>query len=122
MVIAELLQQDGVLIIRPESPLAEEDFESIGSLVDPYIEKHGKLNGILIQAESFPGWQNFSSLVTHIKFIHDHHKKVARIAAVSDSRFLEIAPKVASHFVSAEVKHFPADEYDVAMGWLKGEV
>lgn len=119
MVNAELLQQDGILIIRPEAPLAEEDFKSIGSLVDPYIEKQGKLGGILIQAESFPGWQNFASFVSHIRFIHDHHKKVSKIAAVSDSKFLEIAPSIASHFVKAEVKHFPAEEHEAAMLWLK---
>ncbi|QEG37013.1 SpoIIAA family protein [Bythopirellula goksoeyrii] len=119
MVNAELLEQDGILVIKPEAPLAEEDFKSIGSLVDPYIEKHGKLNGILIQAENFPGWQNFASFVSHIKFIHDHHKTVAKIAAVSDSKFLEIAPNIASHFVKAEVKHFPAGEYEAAMEWLK---
>ncbi|TWU21913.1 SpoIIAA family protein [Bythopirellula polymerisocia] len=119
MVSAELLKQDGILVIRPESPLAEDDFKSIASIVDPFIDSHGKLNGILIQAESFPGWQNFSSFVSHIKFIHEHHKKVAKIAAVSDSKFLEIAPSIASHFVKAEVKHFSAGDYDAAIDWLK---
>jgi hypothetical protein len=121
MVQAELLQQEGILIVVPEASLCEEDFRSIAARVDPYIEANGKLHGILIHAKHFPGWHDFASLVAHFKFVRDHHQSVAKVAAVSDSMFLEFAPKIASHFVSAEVKHFPESELDAAMEWLKIE-
>jgi hypothetical protein len=109
------------LIVTPEDRLSEADFQSISAIADPYIEANGNLNGILIHAKAFPGWQNFGSIVSHFKFVKGHHKHVAKVAAVSDSRFLAIAPKIASHFVSAEVKHFPESDYDDALNWLKTE-
>jgi hypothetical protein len=121
MVKAELLEQDGILIVTPEDRLSEADFQSISAIADPYIEANGNLNGILIHAKAFPGWQNFGAIVSHFQFVKGHHKHVSKVAAVSDSRFLAIAPKIASHFVSAEVKHFPESDYDDALNWLKTE-
>lgn len=76
MLKAELLADDGILIVHPQAPLAAEDFRSVAAVVDPYIESHGKLHGILIQADKFPGWQDFASFVSHLQFIRDHHKVV----------------------------------------------
>jgi hypothetical protein len=45
-------------------------------------------------------------------------QKIEKIAAVSDSGFLTIAPKIASHFVQAEVRHFPQAERSEALAWF----
>jgi SpoIIAA-like len=37
---------------------------------------------------------------------------------VTDSKVLTLGPKLAAHFVSAEVRTFPAAERDAAMTWL----
>ena len=37
------------------------------------------------QLESFPGWESFGALLGHMKFVHEHHKKVVRIAFATDS-------------------------------------
>ncbi|TWT63299.1 SpoIIAA family protein [Rubinisphaera italica] len=121
MLHAELLETVGILIIKPEAPLSEDDFKSVATIVDPYIEAHGQLQGILIQAEKFPGWKNFSSFLSHFRFVRDHHEHVGKVAAVSDSGFLEIAPLIARHFVKADVRHFPADEFPQAMTWLQSK-
>jgi hypothetical protein len=118
MVSHELLQDSGVLILRPEGALDAADFQAIAAEVDPYIESHGKLNGMMIDAPSFPGWKDFAALVAHLKFVKDHHKNIKRIAAVSDSTFLSIAPKIASHFVQAEVRHLAHGQADEALQWL----
>jgi len=119
MVNYELLRADGVLIIRPEASLEAADFQRIAQEVDPYIEANGKLHGVLIDAKSFPGWKDFAALIAHLKFVKDHHRKIERIAAVSDSSFLSIAPKIASHFVQAEVKHFAHSQREAALRWLR---
>jgi hypothetical protein len=120
MVDYELLQPDGILILRPKSSLEAGDFQKIAQEVDPYIEANGKLHGVLIDAESFPGWKDFAALVAHLKFMKGHHRKIEKIAAVSDSSFLTIAPKIASHFVQADVRHFAHSQYDEAWSWLRG--
>lgn len=119
MINHQLLPDEGILILAPEMPLSAPDFQKLAQEVDPYIESHGKLHGLMIDAESFPGWQDFSSLVAHLRFIRNHHQKVQRIAVVSDSSFLSYAPSIASHFVQAEIKHFPHFKRDEAMRWLR---
>jgi hypothetical protein len=108
-----------ILIITPEGSLEATDFERLAKEVDPYIEAKGKLNGLMIYTESFPGWENFAALLSHIKFIKEHHQNIEKVAAVTDSGFLSILPRVASHFVQAEVKHFSYQDKEVALDWLK---
>ena len=121
MVNHELLRDEGILIIRPEGSLEASDFQRIAEEVDPYIEATGRLHGVMIDAESFPGWKDFAALVAHLRFVKDHHRSIERIAAVSDSNFLAIAPKIASHFVQADVRHFPHSQREQALAWLRGK-
>lgn len=120
MVTFELLAPEGLLIIRPMGSLEAADFQRIAQVVDPFIEANGKLHGVMIDAESFPGWKDFAALVAHLSFVKDHHRKIEKIAAVSDSSFLTIAPKLASHFVQADVRHFAHSQREEALAWLRG--
>lgn len=115
----ELLRDEGILLVRPQGPIQAGDFESIAKLVDPYIEEKGKLRGIMIEAQSFPGWDSFAALLSHLRFVRDHHRLIAKIAAVSDSTVLSIAPQLAKHFVKAEVRHFNASDRGAAFAWLR---
>jgi hypothetical protein len=50
-----------------------------------------------------------------------YHRKIEKAAVVSDSTFLSVAPKVASHFVRADLRHFSQSQRDGALTWLRGE-
>lgn len=117
----ELLQTDGILILRPQGRLEAADFEKLAKEVDPYIEANGRLHGLMVDAEAFPGWKDFAALVAHLRFVRDHHRKIEKVAVVSDSNFLSVAPKVASHFVQAELRHFAYSQHDEALVWLRGQ-
>ncbi len=121
MIKHDLLRTEGILILTPEAPLESADFEGLAQEIDPYIEANGKLHGVMIDAESFPGWKDFAGLIAHLRFVRNHHQKVQRIAVVSDSSFLSFAPKIASHFVQAEVKHFSPSQREDARHWLTGD-
>jgi hypothetical protein len=116
----ELLRDEGILVVEPQGTLEASDFAALTREVDPYIEENGKLRGLLIQSESFPGWGDFGALISHLAFIRDHHRDIGRIAAVTDSAFLSIAPRIASHFVKAEVRHFDFSDRKTALAWLRG--
>lgn len=118
MVEYELLRTVGLLILRPKGRLEASDFEKIAQEIDPYIEANGKLHGLLLDAESFPGWKDFAALVAHLKFVRGHHQKIEKVAVVSDSSFLSFGPKIASHFVQAELRHFSESQRDAALTWL----
>lgn len=110
--------EKGLLSLEPEGPLTSDDFEQVAEAVDAYLEAHEKLHGILIHAHKFPGWKNFTSMLDHLRFVRDHHRRVERVAVVSDSTFLTYLPSFAKHFVSAEVKHFGESELAEAHDWL----
>ena len=118
MIQHELLRERGILILKPEGALRAEDFTALAGAVDPYIEQHGELAGLMVDAPSFPGWENFAALLSHLRFVRDHHRRIRRIAVVSDSTLLAAAPKIASHFVSAEVRTFDAADRAAALAWI----
>jgi hypothetical protein len=114
----ELLADKGILIVRPEEPLSAADFSALAAEVDPFIEKHGELKGLVICAKAFPGWENIDGAVSHFKFVRDHQSKIAKVAVVTDSDVLALLPRLVSHFVSGEVKHFKSDEETKALAWI----
>ena len=109
---------NGILHLRPKSALTKEDFAQVAKTVDPHIEKQGALAGIIIEFSAFPGWDSLGALAAHLRFVRDHHKQVKKIAAVTDARFGAVAEKLASHFVAATIKHFPAGQADAARKWI----
>jgi hypothetical protein len=119
MLINEVMLDEKILVITPEGPLKKTDFERLAKEVDQIIEAMGTLNGLMIYSEFFPGWENFAALLSHMKFVKEHHHNIKKVAAVTDSGFLSILPRVANHFVQAEVKHFAYQDKDVALDWLK---
>jgi len=118
MISHELLRDRGILIVKPLGPLEQADFETLAREVDPYIEAQGQMNGLLISAKLFPGWKDFAALVSHLRFVKNHHQKIRKVAAVTDSGFLSIMPQIANHFVDAEVKHFEYRDKHRALDWL----
>ncbi|MFZ1746786.1 MAG: STAS/SEC14 domain-containing protein [Nitrospirales bacterium] len=119
MLAHQLLRPDGILVLEPDAPLEATDFEGVAHEIDPFIEEHGKLSGVMIHAKAFPGWVNLEAFLAHMRFIEKHHRKITRLAMVSDSRLLTEFPKIADHLVHAEVKHFQESAYEDAMRWLK---
>ena len=106
MLNIKLDKKRGIAVLEPVETLSKGDFEKAAGIIDPYIKKEGKLHGIIIHVESFPGWNSFAALIKHFKFIKNHHQKVARIAFVTNSPIGGFAEHVASHFINAEIKHF----------------
>ena len=118
MIDAKLMRGDGILVVTPVGQLESTDFEQLRMLVDPYIETHGALTGLLIDAESPAGWEDFSTLLRHLRFVRNYHEQIERVAAVTDSSVLAILPRIADHFSAAEVRHFEYRERDKALAWL----
>lgn len=119
MIQHQLDQDESILMVTPTQPLSRTDFEALAAEVDPYIEATGGLKGLMIQAESFPGWEDFAALMSHFKFIRGHHRYIKRLAVVTDDHLVSLMPHLAQHFVAAEVRVFPKAERDDALQWLR---
>lgn len=115
-----LLTDKGVLVIDAKHALHAQDFDALALTVDPWIESHKDLHGVVIHARAFPGWENLGSLVRHVQFVRDHQRKVKRIALATDGMLASLAPRIGEHFVHAEVKSFAYDQVDAAIAWAAG--
>ena len=113
---------NSIVTLEPEGILKKDDFDAAVKIIDPYIEENGKLNGLIIETESFPGWKSFSAMLSHLRFVKDHHRKIAFVAIATDSAFRGFAEHAATHFVSAQIKTFSYSELDQAKEWINENV
>jgi len=114
-----IMKPEGILVLKPHTPLSKDDFDGLSAAVDSYLSDHAKLRGVLIQSRGFPGWENFGGFTAHMHFVREHHKQVERVAVVTDSHFAGIVESLGKHFISAEVRHFPFADDAQALAWLE---
>ena len=120
MLTVKIDKTNGIALLEPDGPLSKEDFESAVKIIDPFIEKNDHLNGLIIHTKSFPGWDSFAALSSHLKFVKEHQKKISRVAFATDSVVRNFAEAVASHFINAEIKGFSYQELEQAREWAAG--
>lgn len=117
----EKLTPEGVLVVKPRGKLRAEDIDAVASVADSWLESgNGQLEGMVVVADRFPGWQGVDGFVHHLRFFRDHHRKIHRFALASEAPFAKVAPAVVDRFVSAEVKRFHRDEVERAVAWASG--
>lgn len=111
---------NAILYVQPKSALEEDDFVQLAKVVDPYIEKSGNLAALIIDARAFPGWDSLGAMAAHFRFVRDHHQRIRKVGLVTDSALGDVAQRLASHFVAAEIRHFPAGKLEAAKMWVMG--
>lgn len=121
MLTTILDEQHRIAVLEPDGPLSKLDFQSAAAIIDPFIESSGHIRGLIIHTRSFPGWDSFQAMHSHLTFVKEHHRKVPRIAFVTDSVLSNLAESIGSHFVSADIKSFPYQDMDRARAWILGE-
>ena len=109
---------NSILYVRPKSKLKQGDFVQLAKTVDPHIVEKGGLAGLILEVTSFPGWESFGAMASHFRFVRDHHKRIKKIGVVTDSPMGNVAEHLASHFVAAEIRHFPAGQLEAAKQWV----
>lgn len=114
----KLLPSDGILEVHPRTPLLARDFVQLSEAVDRYLSHDGRLQGLLISTDEIPGWEDFSELVSHIEFTHEHHKLIPKVAAVSNTALINLLPPISRHFSHAEIKQFDSQHVDDALDWI----
>jgi len=119
MIEFELLRDQGILIVRPNGPLTKDDFARLAQEVDPVIAANGKLTGLMVCVNVFPGWDSVGAFASHLGFVRGHHRKIDRIAAVTDSEILKVMTQVSNYVVSPQVRQFPFNQRTEALAWLE---
>jgi hypothetical protein len=107
-----------VVVFETEGPLSESDFCSAAARVNAMVDEFGHLNGIVIRARTFPGWESVVSIVSHLQYTKGLHKTLTRVALVTASMAAHLAEVFSTHFVNAEIKIFPYDDIAKANQWV----
>jgi len=118
MIEFKLDSENLILYIKPLKRLDEKDFEEIAAEIDPIILAQGSLEGIIIETDSFPFWKNISSMLEHFKFVKNHHKKISKIALVTDSHLIEFSKMFVQSFVQPKLQQFPSGQVKMAKEWI----
>jgi hypothetical protein len=109
-----ILENDGIVVLWPDTTPTDEDIDDARAQVDLYLENNASIHGVLIA-----GWEGFAGLIDHVRFVRDYHTKIERVALVTDTYFPPGADALAKHFLEATIKHFSYADYDKALKWLK---
>jgi hypothetical protein len=117
MIRTEWLREDAVFAVHPEKALEDADFARVGDQIDPVIARKGRLEGLMVDARGFAGWDDAHALLAHLRFVHGHQDKVARIAVVGDQWWLRTAPAMEPLY-GTPIRVFAATEMDAAKVWL----
>lgn len=72
-------------MLKPHAPLSKEAFGGLSAAVDFYPADHVPLHDIFMFSRNFPGWESFAGFTAHMHFVHDHHKRVERVAIATVS-------------------------------------
>ena len=118
MLAYHLNESTGIVELRPRGRLEARDFESLTLTVDGYLEDHGKLRGVVVELDHFPGWDDWDAINAHLRFLRQHLPRIERVALVTDNPWLEPLPDVLSLVTPLEVRRFANERRGDAFAWV----
>ncbi|MCC6207242.1 MAG: STAS/SEC14 domain-containing protein [Gammaproteobacteria bacterium] len=122
MLSVEVNESDAIALLETGATLAQADLEAAARVVDPYLKRKGKLNGLIIRAPGHVDWDAFATLAPLLRFTMDQHRSITRIALVTDSDASRVAGRIAPHFVNAKIKIYPNAKLEYAREWILADV
>jgi hypothetical protein len=105
-------------ILQPTGTLTKRDLDALTERFNERVNATDRIPNLVVHTPSFPSWASLAALLRHLRFIRDHHRLIGKVALISDARALDLAPRLARHFVAAEIRHFPAGALDEALAWV----
>jgi hypothetical protein len=106
------------LLLETAGALSRRDIEALAARFAARAEATGRAPNLVIRTESFPTWTEIAALLKHLQFIRSHHRRVRRVALVSDARAMGLAPRLAQRLLAPELRRFPADGLERALAWV----
>ena len=118
MLAYHLNESTGIVELRPKGRLEARDFASLSLTVDGYLEDHGKLRGVVVEVDHFPGWDDWDAISAHLRFVRQHLPRIERVALLTDNPWLEPLPDVLSLITPLEVRRFATERRGDAFAWV----
>ena len=121
MLSVNMDEGNAIAVFEAGAGLGQADLEAAARVVDPYLRKNGRLNGLIIRAPGHEDWDAFAAMATRLRFVMDQHRAITRIALVTDADAAGVARRIAPHFVNAKIKVYPDAKLEHARAWILAE-
>lgn len=115
------LVEPGVIVVEVCEPLRVEDFLLLGQLADGWLADHATLPGLVVHTRRVPGWASPGALLRHAGFVAGHHRRLDRVAVVSDARAAAVLSLIAGRVLHPQVRAFRYDRLEEAVAWAGGK-
>jgi len=115
--IKALSQSSGSVVgYKFSGTITREDYETFVPQVQALVEQEGSIN-MLLDLEEFE-WEKISAWGEDMKFGHDYHEKIAKMAIVGDKKWEKWLTKLVDPFYASKAKYFNTTEMDAAWDWV----
>ncbi len=108
---------DRVIGVRASGRLTEEDYRQFLPQLEELFRQQGPIL-LLVDMTDFEGWETRAAW-DDLKFGLAHDVDFARIAVVTDKKWLQWMIRASNVFFTAEMRCFPAAEREKALQWLQ---
>ena len=100
------------VVLRPEGPLSEADFDALAQAIDQRINETDTIPNLVIRVDRLPHWDSVGALTRHFHFVKAHHKLLRKVAIVGDSPLLSVMriSERSLPVLSSMVRQSPAGE------------
>lgn len=109
--------KDNILGLRMEGVIEKDDYETLIPMVEDLVKQFGEVR-MLCELGAFqheaPG-----AYFADMKFGHEFHDKIVKMAIVGDKRWEAWITKLAAPFYAREARYFPTAAIDDAWAWIK---
>lgn len=115
----EKLEQtsSNTLGFKVSGTVVKDDYAVLSSEVQALVDDVGNINMVLDVTEF--DWEKVSAWGADLKFGHDYHKKITRMAIVGDKKWVKWATHLASPFYAGEAQYFNVEDAESAWSWAR---
>jgi len=97
--------------------ITKADYEVLVPEVEALVQQ-GEKARLLLDMTEF-NWEKVEAWGADLKFGHDFHNKVEKMAIVGDKKWDQWLTNLAAPFYAREVKYYHSDDIERAWDWLR---
>ena len=111
------LENNDLAVIKVSGQLGKDEFEKIQSILEPIIQKHGKVK-VLVLLKEFLGWES-SQGWEDTSFADRNDTYIKKFAFVGEDKWRDqISLFTFKDFRSVPIEYFESNDEDKARLWL----
>lgn len=110
------LTDKNLIAIKVDGKVRQEDYQMITPLINGRVKEYGKIR-MYIEIENINGVEA-AALKEDFKTYIKHFNHMEKIAVIGKTKWEKLWSKVASPFVSGELKYYSHEEITDAVKWI----